>query len=135
MPRIFPAALFIIVIIYFKPVDSIKCYVCRSDVHEGCDGAPLSEWYLEDCPKRPSAAGSYCRKIQQQLYFKNEEEVTTIRECAYEKNPKQCYKTGWKSTAYQEVCECDKDSCNESSCPTVGLFSLLAIGISLLVST
>lgn len=116
----------------------MKCYQCRSDVHQNCDD-DLPENYLEDCMQTNNITvqrsqtnitegdAIYCRYSVQKcntwkysksiphenvaVYFLGSKQAITIRECAFVHNQQSCYEI-LSPDASIHSCDCGTEGCN-----------------------
>ncbi|CAF3716480.1 unnamed protein product [Rotaria socialis] len=100
------AILFVLIPLISTTTNQLKCYVCNSNVDEGCDGDSVPDVYKVKCSAmiRP-----YCRKIIQTVG----EQKSVVRTCGSAAGSKSCYKTPGKNNA--QVCSYNHDFCNQAT--------------------
>ncbi|CAF0954584.1 unnamed protein product [Rotaria magnacalcarata] len=100
------AILFVLIPLISTETSNLNCYVCNSNVDEGCDGDSVPDVYKVECSARTNP---YCRKIIQTV----DEQKSVVRTCGSKVGSKSCYKTPGKNNA--QVCSCDFDFCNQAT--------------------
>ncbi|KAJ3645560.1 hypothetical protein Zmor_023205 [Zophobas morio] len=133
---------FLIVLVYFKSSNAIKCFECNSVNDKRCSDDDIEKYKTDletDCDSKSSPLGAesgtkykLCRKIKQVIDFEVnglQPESRVIRTCGWDDSQykNKCYhRSGFGGR--QEVCACEEDGCNSSS----AVYASLALLIGLL---
>ncbi|XP_045137480.1 uncharacterized protein LOC123519897 isoform X2 [Portunus trituberculatus] len=115
---------------------AIKCFVCNTQTDPACndhfqeDSPALQNAFVQECEVNENKTNPFCRKVKE--YIHTNSIVRVHRECAYMmREGYDCYQK--RSEDYvMDVCQCDKDHCNNSPALTAPITSLLAVAIPLL---
>ncbi|KAK7113657.1 UPAR/Ly6 domain-containing protein crok-like [Littorina saxatilis] len=111
--HILAAVLFLVVVI--REGLALKCVQCNSFTKPECDSQPSE--FEDDCPFNATS----CRKMEQEIYYDDDYQVRTIRQCALESGPLKCIeRTGtYRFKVY--YCHCQGDNCNTASSLTLSV--------------
>ncbi|KAK8381922.1 hypothetical protein O3P69_015142 [Scylla paramamosain] len=115
---------------------AIKCFVCNTQTDPACDdhmqskSPALQNAFLQECEVKANQSEPFCRKVKE--YIHTNSVVRVHRECGYMmREGYECYQK--RSEDYvMDVCQCEKDLCNDSPSLTAPISSLLAVAIPLL---
>lgn len=133
-PYNYALPVYVLLIVMFKQVESIKCYQCFTTEDQGCYSHNLKKAYLKDCAISTSRGRPVCRVLSQVNFFTPEQDVTILRECAYiYKEPLSCEKSSFSTLHYSQSCECGQDECNGAICRSISRKTLILCGIFALI--
>lgn len=90
----------------------LQCYQCTTMTTRSCFTYNLKKEHLRECENR--TVRPVCRIITQVQFFTPEQEITIIRECAYQYNELGCVRSKFSDVHYSLACECDQDGCNRA---------------------
>ncbi|KAK7492840.1 hypothetical protein BaRGS_00015978 [Batillaria attramentaria] len=110
---------------------AIHCVDCNSFQKKACDSDPSS--FLIDCDKHEDPRfhnATACRKMEQEIYYDDDYQVRTIRQCAVEVGPMKCIERTGTYRFKVFYCHCN----NEDGCNGAGALSFSLVIASLSVA-
>lgn len=90
---------------------AFECVQCNSFVEKDCDSNYDS--YKQKCSGR-FANATACRKMEQEVYYDDDYQVRTIRQCAVEVGPMKCIERTGTYRFKVFYCHCDSENCNSA---------------------
>ncbi|XP_076449998.1 UPAR/Ly6 domain-containing protein crok-like [Babylonia areolata] len=94
---------------------ALECVECNSFVKPECDSNPAA------FSVRCNDSATSCRKMEQEIYYDDDYQVRTIRQCAYESGPLECIERTGTYRFKVFYCHCDKDDCNGAGSLSISL--------------
>jgi len=125
--HLFAAAVFFVVVI--REGFGLECVECNSFAKPECDKQPMS--YKVECPEKHGKNATSCRKMEQEIYYNDDYQVRTIRQCAYESGPMKCIERTGTYRFKVFYCHCEGDNCNSANSFSVSIvLSLVSAAVA-----
>jgi len=129
--QIFAVALVLVVMI--SEGWALNCIQCNSESQPECAKDP-SQYSFEcghDDPAGAKRNYTSCRKMVQEIYYDDDYQERTIRQCAVESGPMKCIERTGTYRFKVHYCHCDSDNCNGASALSVSvILSLLLASVA-----
>ncbi|KAL8586186.1 hypothetical protein ACOMHN_057748 [Nucella lapillus] len=123
---IFAAALLLLVVLVEQGF-ALECVECNSFTEPMCDKEP--EKFKTECNETATS----CRKMEQEIYYNDDYQVRTIRQCAYESGPLKCMERIGTYRFKVFYCHCADDGCNGAGSLSISLvLAALSSAVALL---
>eukprot|EP00745_Piridium_sociabile_P004968 TRINITY_DN130050_c0_g1_i1.p2 TRINITY_DN130050_c0_g1~~TRINITY_DN130050_c0_g1_i1.p2 ORF type:complete len:133 (+),score=29.11 TRINITY_DN130050_c0_g1_i1:186-584(+) len=94
---------------------ALECIECNSFVESECETNP--DQFKRMC----NESATSCRKMEQEIYYDDDYQVRTIRQCAFETGPLECIERTGTYRFKVFYCHCKGDNCNGAGSLSVSL--------------
>jgi len=99
---------------------ALSCVVCNDVAEKDCN-TNLKK-YEKVCPLlNDTVEATSCRKMEQEIYFDDDYNTRTIRQCAYESGPMKCIERIGTYRFKVYYCHCKGDNCNSAGSLSISL--------------
>ncbi|KAL8601462.1 hypothetical protein ACOMHN_000404 [Nucella lapillus] len=102
---------------------SLSCVQCNSFSRADCDTNPMA--YANECDQNATS----CRKMEQEIYYEDDYQVRTIRQCAFESGPMDCMERTGTYRIKIHYCHCMGDDCNSAGHLSISALLVSACGM------